>query len=90
MFDEPVGFGVGQNPDFADEAAFFVVFERNSFAGLIQQAAHRNETVVFIVDFGEAGDLQFGRVAVHNALGQHARPRKTAFADFQIRQIDSL
>ena len=44
----------------------------------------------FIVDFGKARDLQFGRIAVHNAQGQQARPRKTAFADFQIRQIDSL
>ena len=83
MFDEPVGLGVGQNPDFADEAAFFVVFERNGFAGLIQQAAHGDETVVFIVDFGEAGDLQFGCVAVHNAQGQQARPEKPPLLTFR-------
>ena len=34
MSGKPVGLGFGQNPDFADEAALFVVFERDSFAGL--------------------------------------------------------
>ena len=90
MFDEPVGFGVGQNPDFADEAAFFVVFECNGFAGLIQQAAHRNETVVFIVDLVKRVICSLAALPSTMPQGQQACPRKTAFADFQIRQIDSF
>ena len=83
MCGKPVGLGIGQNPDFADEAAFSLYLNATALPGLIQQAAHGDETVVFIVDFGEARDLQFGRIAVHNAQGQQARPRKPPLLTFR-------